>query len=451
MKKTLLICLLFIVSLPLFSQDSLLRKFKFRNVNYRAITIGTDGNVQFNRTDVHAGRNESHGAAGSFGGNYYHLISTDRILFSFSGYLATSFYRYKADNITETFKNRSFQYSPELIVSNKWFSKNNFFTELGAGGRASFGQDKFIGATESENEHRRHNLSVTAGIGKGRLENVTDMQNALWLVRNLASEGQLSRSLSPEELNALGRAITVSNNTRVLDARRRTRFILESVDKYLQDKGLISKTDIKYFGNLNDILFFAFNNGRLSGTEKFIRITPGISYVKFDHTEKPAVIESNEKTLTKSATLSVGINRYLPSNLKHQNNFGAAVSLNYFDQDYNQKNFYNGNPANEVDFDSELKQVAVRAFFEHAIYPNTRTTLSFKLEGQGGYQDLDGDSYFGSVNLQNTATYFISYRTRFNFGVGAVYRNNVYATNEVFTLLSNNLQVYANVGLLVSL
>jgi len=102
------------------------------------------------------------------------------------------------------------------------------------------------------------------------------MQNALWLYKELQEANLLTRSISDNELNDLGQSITDGTNTRVPDTRNRTQFILTTVDNYFQQKELIAKNDINYCTRLNDILFFDFNNVRLSGTEKFIRFTPAI-------------------------------------------------------------------------------------------------------------------------------------------------------------------------------
>ena len=105
----------------------------------------------------------------------------------------------------------------------------------------------------------------------------------------------------------MGRTITTANNTRVLDARKRTQFILETVDNYLQQNGLINKTDIRYFSHLNDILFVAFNSPRLSGTKKFIRFTPGIAGYGTNLTQNSNINKYERKLNNKSLALATGI------------------------------------------------------------------------------------------------------------------------------------------------
>jgi hypothetical protein len=455
MRKILLTLLLSSFVLSLFSQeDSVLRNFKFRINRYRAISINIDGGSQFSRAQLGSGKNTNQSSNASTGASFYQTTSTDKILLTMSGNLGTGFNFSKSESPSSIYKNRGYSLSPYFKVLNKWFSRKSF-VELGAEAFTSINSSKYTQNTPGYNQKNslgRHGLSITVGIGKGRLENITDMQNALWLSKALEKEGRLSRSLSFMELNDLGRTITSSNNTRVLDARKRTQFILETIDNYFQQKGLISKTDIKYFSNLNDIVFFAINNPRLSGTEIFARLTPAIDNQHEKATEKIADTKNTEDFTTKSVGLSIGLNKYIPLNLRHQNNYGVNAQLTYLSHRYIQRDFAAGIVTNETDFSYDIKQVSINAFFERAIYPNTRTTASFKLDGQAGYMDTGGyDGFFGVANLSGTLNYFISYRTRFIANLGVSYQNNLYNVNSYFSIEPERLALFANAGLQVNL
>ena len=461
MRKPLLLTVLIFPFTLLYSQeDSVLKNFKFRNANYRAISIFFNGSGQFQNVD-YAGEDVDNNASAFAGAiAYQQTKSTDKKLFSFNAGLAPSFSsgKSKNENLNDVSKARSFGFSPQFTLNNKWFTPNTFFTELGIEGIANFSAGKTTyspPAYEYKNKSTYGNLAIIAGIGKGRLENITDMQNASWLARTLSSENRLSRSLSPEELNGLGRAITAANNTRVLDYRKKVQFILETVDNYLQQNGLVSKTDIKYFSNLNDILFFAFNDPRLSGTERFIRIKPSVE--SFDRSLKqiPNDTKNTTETFNLSALLTAGINRYVPQSLKHQNDFGMAMELFYQDADYSDRDYTAGNLNTSTDIESTLKQAGLTGFFQHGIYPNTRTVINFKVDARGGYQDFEEESsaYFAS-SLQASWNYFISYRTRLICNLGGQYQNNIYAVNNSYyylQLLPNNFNVFANVGIEVNL
>jgi hypothetical protein len=454
MSKTLLTLVLSIAFFSAFSQqDSLLKNFKYRIDRYQAInfTVGGAGSLSNYDDGFHSINNHSSG--GNFGGNFYSVKSTGRILLTTTANLGTSLNIDKSKSTGATNKNTTLSVAPGITVLNKWFSKNKF-TELGAE-LYSYGYSNKIssdGALYNLDKQGQYNIVFNTGIGKGRLENVTDMQNALWLSKALTTENTLSRSLSDEELNELGRTITKANNTRVLDARKRTQFMLETVDNYLQQKGLINKTDIRYFSNLNDILFFAFNSPRLSGTEKFIRLKPGISAYGTRQKQSYNVSKSDHVATSKSLALSTGINKYNPTNLVHQNNYGAAVILSYNSLDFTEKYTAAGSTPINAKTNTILKQAGVNLFYEHAIYPNTRTTINFNLQAQAGYQAQETvTSFYHSTNLAGSVNYFISYRTRLTCSVGTVYQQNVYNTSPYLYLSPSNFQLYASAGIGISL
>ncbi|HEX7845755.1 MAG TPA: hypothetical protein VF476_08105 [Chitinophagaceae bacterium] len=455
MRKYLLSLPLLLFFHSLHSQhDSILRNFKFRDISFRAITIHISTNGGVNNIDYPAGETKTRHLEGNSGAGYYSIRSTDKLLQTLSANLYSGLGTGKTDHISNGYKSRNFFIGPQFRINNKWFSGRNFI-ELGSDALLQANNRRTTNNTPSsigKEKWGRQSLTVTVGIGKGRLENITDMQNALWLNKALEQEGQLSRSLSLSELDELGKTITKSKNTRVLDFRKRTRYVLETIDGYLQNNGLINKTDIKYFSNLNDIVFFAFNDPRLSGTELFIRVTPGITNYDERITMQPTDTKDQTDATTKSVRFSAGINKHIPINLIHQNSFGATLQLNYFTNNYSDKEFNSGTLVNEITTEGTLKQAAIGLFYQHSVYPNTRTIISLRLDGETGYQDIaDESGYFGNARLTGALDYFISFRTRFICTLWMQYQNNFYVINNYFELQPRALQLYANAGLQISL
>jgi len=455
MRKTLLIIAPFFYAHNLFSQqDSLLKKFKYRIEHYQAVSLYFDGSSQYSKTDLAIGTAKNNFLSSVMGGGYYSLKSTDKILFSSNAFLSTSFNYSKSKRTGVEVNNNAFAFQPYISVLNKWFSKNTF-TELGIDLNGSIYSNKSTNVDNppaSKSNGTNYYIAINTGIGKGRLENVTDMQNALWLYKELQQEQCIRGALTADELTGLGQTITRGNNTRVLDARKRTKFILETVDNYLQQKGAITKTDIRYFSSLNDILFFAFNNPRYSGTEKFIRLTPGLNSSNED---MPASIYKVEHRFTnKSVILNAGIRKFTPSNLVHQNNFGANVKLSYQAIDFSDR-FFNFN-SDTLSYENKskpaIKQAGIYLFFEHAIYPNTRTVVTIGVYAENGYQDFESTKgYYGKNSLIGTLNYFISYRTRLTCNLGASHDKNNYYTARDISWRPGAFQVIANAGLEINL
>ena len=455
MRKTLLIIVLFLCAHSLFSQqDSLLKKFKYRIDHYQAVNFNFGAGTQFNKSEIPATTNKNRYLSGGLGGGYYLLKSTDNMLLTASAGLNTVLGTGNSDNDSIHQKSSSFDLVPSFSILNKWFSKK-MFTEFGTDASLQYSTSKFNVTgylSPFKNKNADYSIAIHTGIGTGRLENITDMQNALWLYKELTAEKIIARQLTGDELNELGRAVTAGNNTRVLDARRRTKFILAIVDNYLQQKGVISKTDINYFSSLNDILFFAINNPRLAGTEKYIRFTPAIASWNNDQDASNSIDKFQHRFNTKSLLLSLGVGKYIPTNLVHQNNFGASAKLSYISADLSNKYFTNGAVTNEVKGKSELKQAAVNLFFQHAIYPNTRTVINFNLETETGYQDFEKQtSFYNTTNLTAAVNYFISYRTKFTAGIGAQYQKNIYNFYDYVRLDPNTIFLYVNAGIIISL
>ena len=439
MRKFLFFLLLSASSYNVFSQqDSLLKKFTYRIDYYRAINLNVNGGSQFNKTESVTGTNKNTSSAGGFGISMNTVKSTDKILLTTSGAISSYFNSGKAENTTSTNKSRNLSAAAQFSILNKWFFKK-IFTELGtdiSGGNYSAKNTSTIFPPTLRNKQTDYSLTLHTGIGQGRLENITDIQNALWLNQALQEAGRLSKSLSADELYELGRSITKANNTRVLDSRKRTQFILETVDNYLQQKGVINKNDITYFSNLNDILFFAFNNYRLAGKEKFIRLSPALSGVNIDRIQNDFINKYEQRPKIKSALFSIGFNNYKPVNLKHQNNYGASLKLNYISYKSTDKYFNSGTLVNELNFKTTAKQASLNLFYQHAIYPNTRTIINFTLQTEAGYQEVEqNEDFYGTTILSGNFNYFISYRTRLTFDMGATYRKNIYNAYQ-------NLQLY---------
>jgi hypothetical protein len=234
-------------------------------------------------------------------------------------------------------------------------------------------------------------------------------------------------------------------------AEKKTKFLLSTVDQYLQQKGLVSKTDINYFTSLNDILFYAYNNMRLAGTEKFIRLNPSASDLNDRQLQPNGIQESIHLLNTQSAALSIGFKKYTPTSLTHQNNYGAAVNLSYLNADNTDRFFTNGIITSETKGKTDIKRAGGSIFYEHALYPNTRTNINFNLQSDLGYQDIDGKNFYTATNAFCNISYFISYRTRLSFGAGAFFQKNTYTLSNYIDMQATSFQLYTNAGLQISL
>lgn len=457
MKKiSLIISLSFYCFHSFAQQDSILKNFKFRINNYRIITIGINQNAEYGKTNYSLGNAENISTSGNLNAALSIIRSTDKLQLTLTAGAGSNISYSRSNSLADKTNYTNAGTDGIFSILGRWFNKNHFI-EAGTYlyGFTNSQKSKNVNTAETEKYSiGNYHCIVYTGIGTGRLENISDMQNALWLNKELTESFSLSRELTPAELNELGRSITKGNNTRVLDARRRIKFILRTADEFLQSKGLISKTDINYFTSLNDILFFALNAPRLSGTEKFIRFTPDIWGTNSITSLTSANDKLTIKPQTKSALVTIGFNTCKPLNLTHQNNYGAAVKLNYVDYTSTRTEYQGGVLQPVLKVHNSVKQAGVDLFFTHAIYPNTRTIVSLTAETEMGWQDDDvlDKSFYEKTSLNVRFDYFISYRTRLFINAGISHNKNYYNNYfQFFELYPDRFNALLNTGLTVNL
>ena len=451
-----LICIIFALAtwdIIFAQQKNLLQNFKYRVDNYKALNLSIGGGTNIYKESNYDKPNKNLGS--NIGAAIDILTSKDTRITN--GYLNinASVIKGKSDPFQSiTYQQLGTGANTNLFFTNKWYKKKKFI-ELNTYffGNTNSLKSKSTGIVNLKvMKNSAYNFFTVIGVGRGRLENITDMQNALWLNKSLMEDNNLSRKLNDEELNNLAKSITKGKNTRVLDVRRRTKYVLKTVDNYLQEKGVVKKTDIDYFNNLNDNLFFANNNERLCGSEFYFRIIPtfnGSNSNGFINLSSFKNIFNQEST---SISANLGYQKFEPQSLIHQNNYGVKfnfTSSKYSDIDKNLANnivFVNSeNKYNLLQFGPEL-------FFEHAIYPSTRTIFNFRTDINFGKQIINKlKQNFSKVDLSADASYFINYRTRLSANVGLAYSQNQFYTNQNNPILPTRFFASANINLNINL
>lgn len=427
-----------------FSQEKkLLQNYTYRIDRYKAINIGLGADAR-QQNNYNFGNNNAASLSGDFNVNFFTQKSTDNLLQNISSGLTTSATSSKNASYLNTNKAKNLNILPSFYINNKWYTNNNFL-EIAVGVTdffsTSHATDDRVVLQERLINNNFLNTSIGLGIGKGRLENITDMQNAIWLHNILLKERNLKRNLTEEEIIGLARTITTSNNRRVLDGRKRIQFILKSVDDYLQSKEVIGKTDINYFSNLNDIVFFANNFPRQAGTEKYIRVISSLA--NSASKDESRIIPISKSTQTENGTeivLKIGLQKFKPLSLIHQIDYGVALRANYGKSDNKFKRYTNSNLDYTLDYDTEWKKIGLDYFVRYSIFPNTRTIIDFDLKAENGFQSLNAvDELYHTAVVTANASYFISYNTRLNINLGTRYNKYNYDIRAINRYNTSNL------------
>lgn len=179
----------------------------------------------------------------------------------------------------------------------------------------------------------RTELEVDLGYGLGRLENVTDARQAIYILDDLQDKGILKKTLTSKEINELARQMAIVKNKRQFDAREKAIDELTFINNYLISQNYIDSVNTaEYFLSLNDY----WNNGDKVMREAGYRFKFGVAptYIFQQLSDKRNQLdESNNlyKNYTKNidtkwgGTLYIDYTKETPINLKFQRSFNIGA------------------------------------------------------------------------------------------------------------------------------
>lgn len=139
--------------------------------------------------------------------------------------------------------------------------KKNYFIEFGGNIETGFSSQKTkINDSVAQNyKNTTLALGLNIGVGKGRLENVTDAQTALFILNDLYEIGSAQR-VDAAMADKFARYITQLRNGRVFDLRQRTKHQLKAISVFLKENGIIKTAEADEISIINDNMYFSFNN-----------------------------------------------------------------------------------------------------------------------------------------------------------------------------------------------
>ncbi|MGZ5248525.1 MAG: hypothetical protein ACXWCR_15565, partial [Flavitalea sp.] len=379
---------------------------------------------------------------GPFSINHSKLVSTDEKLFSSSLYFSPSYYSNKHTSNGISSKNNSLQSSFEWMLNNRQYRKNKWFLEWGNTLRNNHQlQNSDEPVYGSSSKELRATNTFYLGKGKGRIENVQDAQVAAYIINDLQEQGLVSGSIDSQTLFEFAQLITDLNNRRIFDFRKRRIYELTRIDQFLREKNISELTDIRHFTVVNDNWSMAFNPLRQSGSSWYMRVLlEGFAYDW--NSSMQTSVDNTQKTGVYSTRFGpqFGIEKYIPKNLKWQQNMGARIT-GLWNHSWEENKTDNDGTINENNTRYKYIQSRLNFFYSLGYFPNNRTTLN-------ATANLDAFADFGLNNQQveNSAVlrpslyistdYFIGYRTRLQGGLSVLYEkylnNNFPGTESRF-------------------
>jgi hypothetical protein len=363
---------------------------------------------------------------------YFAIKSTDKKQAETNANMQPTFY-FNNNKTPNSNKQSSGGLSSNFTTTTKKF-KGGHFIETGFYITPTMDLDKitFSDTLTQKSNNYRAATGFTIGVGKGRIENVTDVQMAYFILTDLQKQKLLTKNFDSANLIDLAKTITALNNTLLFDFRRKRIFELQQIDSFLQKSNLIDKYSIGYFTSLADNWYYAFNPNRRHGKQKHIRWQPGVVYSNQSQNQTKGGVFASQKRSSASVigTLSLGIDNYTAKNMNWQFNKGISLATSY--QYSNVKNT-NGNINGSGSISSQLW-----GYLEWGYFPTTRTNLFASVYNLLFYT-YDNNDAFNITGVSFNANYFISYNTRiiirdnlnFNAPIKDGFRNNPLLFNSV--------------------
>lgn len=346
--------------------------------------------------------------------NYKFIYSTRKRIETLNSSFYGSYYSAKSDSYSgkSTLRSPDASFSIDAsetyyLTENKWFLEADpqFYSDFSSTINHSTGQDKL------KNEYSSINGSLGLGAGYGRIENVTELWQAYYILEGLKKQGLLARESSTDDAYKLAALASLLKNKRFFDFRIKKMEEMKSLDSLMHRSGLIENTDIAYFNILNDYWSFATVSNRMSGrTIKFL-LTPYVSH----YFSKQYSGEKQTQNLTSLSTA-------LDFQCKKQMNlfWERAFSLHVANVTKLNSDKLNG-------YDYPKNSLQVYSTFALNYYPNFRTQVKTALEYYAW-------QYPDKLNLANT-TYLNSWS------------NNLNLSENLYYYISPQLRAQATVGL----
>jgi hypothetical protein len=422
--KSILLSTLFFISITTFAQDSSfqLKDYQYRTPGFKALSIAANfsGSINSSKNVDLAQTKDQNFSLLPSQFNYSRFISTDKRVHTSYFTLSPSAQYYSTNNDSQNAKSSALQYAFAWDRSDRFYKNSKWFFEIGNYLSNSWEKLWHHNATLNDRlNYLQIEDKVSLGFGKGRVEMVQDAQMALYILNDLQQEGLLQVSVQPEVAGNFAKLITAMNNQRVFDSRRKRIYELTQIDSFLRNSGLLNETDIRHFTIINDNWALAYNPGRKSGSDWFIRVQPSAGFQKNTSNSSQQLNTSSSSQITKSFELTpmIGYEKFVPVNLKWQRNMIVSFSYHTVWNDADAKSNFNGTET-KLNTSSHETESGFYASYGMGYFPNNRTAVNASLQLEASHIKFDNLSFKSATaiipSISFSADYFISYKTRFS-------------------------------------
>lgn len=311
-----------------------------------------------------------------------------------------------------------------------FYSEFNLNTDMRINGSHYSDSEEYQDSISSEihkydSRFQKYIFEIPLKIGYGRIEQIQDARQAIFILQDLYEKDRLERIPSNDEIIKFSEQISKVKNKRYFDSRLQKIDELDSTNAFLINNGLISKDDIVYFSSLNDMWDFGGLPIRQSGFRIAFGVDPFIGYTnRFSKSYLNSTNVTNEYNNTDQtiALLSnITADYFKPIKQKWQYNIEAKLGLGPMHLITKESSFNNPEGV-EIEFD--LMKYFTKLKTSIGFYPNTRTYMELIVDGyichdKGKKNFTNNPQEFNGIFLtlqpEIQAYYYISPKFRIQF------------------------------------
>lgn len=360
------------------------------------------------------------------------FINTRKKIFSVSSGGTTEGY---IENSSSSIKSKSVDNNAFVNLNYAHFFTKNYYLSFEFGANYN-GEDNYYENNSSHTLGKRNefNLNSSIAIGKGRIENVTDARQAVYILESLSQNGSLNRSLTKDEIFRFAQTISKVKNKRFLDARLHKIDEITTVDSFFVTNNLIKTQDARYFTMLYDMWDFGGLYQRYSGQSFEIGIAPFWRLIKTNSEYNNTYQINSDETIGRELYLKYRYEKSTGQNWQHSLNVMLGFNLNRltFDTKF-------GEGANSIQSITPFGSV-LNAAYNLSYYPSTRTRFSltaiqkntekiFETVLLSPNQDKYTVQFTNYTYLNLSADYYVSQQLRLTGGAGFSF-NNLIGNND---------------------
>ncbi len=352
-------------------------------------------------------------------------------------------------------------FSPDLRVSGNWrkYDRSSFF-EKGLSMYSNYFYRKtetinFFGTEETKSKNLYSTVSAVLGFGKGRIEPVSDVAMAMFLLEDAMRIGMDVSTITQQSIYEFASLMAEVRNRRIFDFRRMRIDELRSLYSFMQAKGWVVLDDPGFFTVLTDNWTYNNRDSRFTGKRWRYLLAPEFNHIFNSNTDSPFPYEETRDNRI-GADLVVEYRRDKPVNLHHDNWHSHSLAIGIVDQ--NEK-------TEELETPSTYTQINFNSDFGKNWYPNNRASITGFVSVDYTYfhyltlpnPDAQENQHLVSTGLNAQCSYYLSYRTQL---IAESYINYAYSSGgDILYLLpylvtagmkSNGFNFGLNVSLLVS-